>query len=67
MRLKREEEVSPLRVRGEELSEKLEVVRGQLEAARGSRERSLSLSSLDIKTRPSPPPLAPPPYNETFN
>ena len=67
MRLKREEEVSPLRVRGEELSEKLEVVRSQLEAARGSRERSLSLSSLDIKTRTSPPPLAPPPYNETFN
>ena len=43
---KREEELSPLRARGRDLSDKLEAVRSQLVSARGARERSLSLSSL---------------------
>ena len=69
MRLKREDEVTPLRVRGEEMTEKLKMIRNQLESVRSSRERSLSLSSLDtrnISINQSPPPCPPPPYNESF-
>ena len=68
MRLKREDEVTPLRIRGEELTEKLKITRDQLESVRSVRERSHSLSSLDIRNtsiNQSPPPYAPPPYNET--
>ena len=68
MRLKREDEVTPLRVRGEEMAEKLKMIRNQLESVRSIRERSLSLSSLDtrnISINQSPPPCAPPSYNET--
>ena len=67
MRLKREDEVTPLRVRGEELTEKLKITRDQLVSVRSVRERSHSLSSLDIRNtsiNQSPPPCAPPPYNE---
>ena len=67
MRLKREDEVTPLRVRGEELEEKLKMTRDQLESVRSVRERSLSLSSLDIRNtsvKKSPAPPAPPPYDE---
>ena len=68
MRLKREDEVTPLRVRGEEMAEKLKMIRNQLESVRSIRERSLSLSSLytrNISINQSPPPCAPPSYNET--
>ena len=71
MRLKREDEVTPLRVRGEELTEKLRLTRDQLESVRRVRERSLSLSSLDtrsisINQSQPPSPDAPPPYNESL-
>ena len=69
MRLKREDAVTPLRVRGEEMTEKLKMIRNQLESVRSSRERSLSLSSLDTRNtsiNQSPPPCPPPPYNESF-
>jgi len=67
MKLKREEELTPLRMRGEELSGKLELVRNQLQSVRNIRERSLSLSSLDIKNRSlSEEEQAPPPYNENY-
>ena len=71
MRLKREDEVTPLRARGEELTEKLRLTRDQLESVRRVRERSLSLSSLDtrnisINQSQPPSPDAPPPYNESL-
>ena len=59
--------MTPLRVRGQELTEKLDMVRSQLMSVRNIRERSLSLSSLDIKNRSiSEAEQPPPPYNENF-
>ena len=67
MKMKREEELTPLRLRGDELSGKLELVRSQLQSVKNIRERSLSMSSLDIKNRSlSEEEQAPPPYNENF-
>lgn len=71
----REQEVLPLRVRGEELEGKLDTVRGALSLARGMRERTLSVSKLDLslasmgsidRRAESAPGLSredPPPYN----
>ena len=58
--------MTPLRVREEELSEKLEVVRSQLQSVRSARERSLSLSSLDIRSKSVPEMEPPPPYNDQY-
>ena len=71
MVMKREEQVTPLRLRSGELSEKLMMVRSQLENVRSIRERSVSLTSLDINNRSmsSVQDLEqdnPPPYNEHF-
>ena len=75
IRASRNEEVLPLRARGEELVSKLESVRGALGLARGMRERTASVSKLDLSMASitssdvradSAPTLAredPPPYN----
>ena len=59
--------MTPLRVREDELSEKLELVRSQLQGVRSARERSLSLSSLDIRSKSvAELEQPPPPYNEQY-
>ena len=58
--------MTPLRVREDELSEKLELVRSQLQSVRSARERSLSLSSLDIRSKSVAELEQPPPYNEQY-
>ena len=77
IRASRDEEVLPLRARGDDLGAKLESVRGALALARGMRERTASVSKLDLSLSPSitsspearadsAPTLAsedPPPYN----
>ena len=75
IRASRDEEVLPLRARGDELGAKLESVRGALALARGMRERTASVSKLDLSLASitssearadSAPTLGsedPPPYN----
>ena len=75
IRASRNEEVLPLRARGDELVAKLESVRGALGLARGMRERTASVSKLDLSMASitssdvradSAPTLGsedPPPYN----
>ena len=55
---RREEEAAPVRARGADLTAKLSAVRRQLLAARGTRERAHSLSSLELReeTKQGPPP-----------
>ena len=48
------------------MSEKLELVRSQLQSVMSARERSLSLSSLDIRSKSVPEMEPPPPYNEQY-
>ena len=43
----KEEKVRPIKQRGEDLNNKLDLVRSQLVATRNMRERTLSVSSID--------------------
>ena len=47
----RESEVRPVRMRGEDLRDKLEIVRTQLVSTRSMRERSMSTTSLDMRDK----------------
>ena len=51
MQALRENEVRPLRLRGDDLVAKLETVRSQLASTRTMRERSLSTTSLDMRDK----------------
>ena len=51
VKAKREEDVRPLRLRGMEMTDKLDMVRYQLASTRTMRERSMSTSSLDTRDK----------------